>query len=266
MSRRDQTNIHPPVANITQPSKHFVLKHLEQLGLDVQVHVSNFIQENRALVRDFQDSALALDGSRKSSPLVPEQLGFQEVAGEPATIQVQKRLGRTPSVVVHPPRQYSLASAGFTLNEHGTVSGSDPGRQFSQFEDRGAVAEEGIHSPARVTHLLRRLFLLVALVLHASLDEQDKGGEICRLGKKVFGAQFDRVHRQVNGAVAGKNDDRDGGIDALEAWQQFHGIAVRQLVIEHDRIGLCGPPRPFPFGTGPCGLDLVAFTAEIIAD
>src|SRR4029077_8627557 len=57
-----------------------LLKHAEQLGLKLQWHVSDFIEEQSATIRERKAPDTRIDGTVKGSTFVPEKLAFEKAA------------------------------------------------------------------------------------------------------------------------------------------------------------------------------------------
>src|SRR5712692_7611432 len=55
-----------------------LLKDAEQLGLQCQRELADFVEENAAAFRDFQQPFLLTNGAGKRPLLVPEQLAFEK--------------------------------------------------------------------------------------------------------------------------------------------------------------------------------------------
>src|SRR5690554_8170061 len=59
-----------------------VLDGFEQLGLEVRRHFAELVEEQGAAVGLFDQSPVARHGARERAGFVPEQLGFQQFAGQ----------------------------------------------------------------------------------------------------------------------------------------------------------------------------------------
>ena len=67
------------------------LKHPEQLGLELQRQVADFVEEDRPAVGEFEASGPARDGSGESAFFVAEEFAFDEF-GQPLKLFVKNSL------------------------------------------------------------------------------------------------------------------------------------------------------------------------------
>ena len=54
MRRGEQSHINLSIAHVADATEAFLFEHLQKLWLNLQVHVSNLIEEDRAAMRDFE--------------------------------------------------------------------------------------------------------------------------------------------------------------------------------------------------------------------
>jgi hypothetical protein len=57
-----------------------LLEHAEQLGLKLQWHVSNFVEEQRATIRQRKAADMRIDSARKGPAFVSEEFAFVPVS------------------------------------------------------------------------------------------------------------------------------------------------------------------------------------------
>src|ERR1700741_151782 len=77
VSGRDQANIDPPIPNVPQATELLGFKYFEELRLNLQVHIADFIEKDGSLMSNLQKTDLCLDRSRESSLFVTKQLSLQ---------------------------------------------------------------------------------------------------------------------------------------------------------------------------------------------
>src|ERR1700719_4707513 len=73
---RDDTNIDARGTGAAYGLELALLEDTEQLGLKLQRHVSDFIKKQCASVRQREAADMRVDGARKGSAFVPEELAF----------------------------------------------------------------------------------------------------------------------------------------------------------------------------------------------
>src|ERR1035437_37609 len=72
----DQPHVHMDRPRSSQAFKLLVLQNTQQLGLQLQRNISNLVEQQSALIRQFQPADFPIYGSRESSSFVAEQLAF----------------------------------------------------------------------------------------------------------------------------------------------------------------------------------------------
>ena len=145
-----EAEVHLPVVHLPQAAEALLLQGLEQLGLDLQVHVAQFVQEHGAPVGGLQQADLGVHGAGEGALLVAEQLGLQELAGEAAAVQFQQGLGGPGAVPVHPAGQFALAGAGLALDQDRALGAGGPPGLLLQAADGRAEAQEQLQGTARL--------------------------------------------------------------------------------------------------------------------
>src|SRR5262249_9560213 len=150
--------------------------------------------------------------SGEGAALVPEELRFEEIPGQPGAVEVDERFAGSQAGGVNPAREHPLAGAGFTLDEHRDVAfRGGAGVALERADGAAAPAEEVLSAVA--SQLSRLHPPPVLLVLDRAIDDDGERGELGRLGEKLLGAFLDGRHRELYGAVAGQHDDWQ--LDAL---------------------------------------------------
>ena len=118
-------------------------------------------------------------------------------------------------------------------DEHGRVGGAG---HLDLVEDRlhgRAHAEERSEAPGLLElSPQERDFAHDIGPLHRLVDQDPQPAEVDRLGQVVIGALLHRLHRGLDGGIAGEEDDRGGGQLAAKGLQQLEPIQAR-----HDQIG-----------------------------
>ena len=158
----------------------------------------------------------------------PNSSALQQLPGERRAVEVDERLVGARPVAVQPAREHALARAGLALDEHRAVRGRHAARLLGQPTHRGARAQEGIDRAPRVAGLAGQRPLPVALLVEQPLDHDRQRAQLDRLGEEVLGALLDRLHREVDRAVAGQHDQRHRRVERAQPRQQVERVAVGQ--------------------------------------
>jgi hypothetical protein len=80
--RRDDPYIHGDWFAPADSPEREVLEHMEQLGLEGQREFADFVEEDRALVRDLEGAQLATERAGEGALLMSEQLRLEQLGGE----------------------------------------------------------------------------------------------------------------------------------------------------------------------------------------
>lgn len=120
-----------------------LLEDAQELGLRIQGHVADFIEEERAVVGLFETAGAGLNGSSEGSADVPEQLGFEQGFGQGGAIdgdhgEVGARAGQVDGA-----GGGLLSGSGFAGDKDGGAFRADEADFFGEALDGGATADEG---------------------------------------------------------------------------------------------------------------------------
>src|SRR5580704_13574725 len=92
MTCSDQSNIQLAFLHIPKPAELFLFQYLQQFGLDLDVHIADFIKEYGSPLGDFQEAQLAGQGACKRARLVPEEFALEKLPSEPGAVQINEWL------------------------------------------------------------------------------------------------------------------------------------------------------------------------------
>src|SRR5258708_28977511 len=83
IARRDDTNIDPRGTDAAYSLELAFLEHSKKLGLKLQRHVSNFVEEQRSTIGQRKTAHVRTNSAGESSALVSEEFAFQKTGGRP---------------------------------------------------------------------------------------------------------------------------------------------------------------------------------------
>src|SRR4051812_29151551 len=89
-----------------------LLQHAQELRLQRRAHRSNFVEEERALVRLFETALARADGAGECAANVAEQLRFEERLGDRAAVDRHESIVAARTVVMDRPRGELLSRSG----------------------------------------------------------------------------------------------------------------------------------------------------------
>ncbi len=120
MRRGDQPNIDLTIANVSQPSEPFLFQNFQQLGLNLKIDVTNFVEEDRAAMGHLEQSLLGSGRTRKRALLVTEEFGFKQLASQTGAVEIHKSFVTPWTIVVQPACKHAFAGSGLTENQNRT--------------------------------------------------------------------------------------------------------------------------------------------------
>ena len=68
------------------------VQHAQQFHLDLRLQFANFVQKNRALVRQFEQTGLRAIGAAEGSLFVAEQFTFHQMFGQGGAVDIHQRM------------------------------------------------------------------------------------------------------------------------------------------------------------------------------
>src|SRR6185295_1329084 len=111
----DQSDVDRADSRFSNPPNLAFLKNAKQLGLHARIHVGDFIKEQSALMRSFEDPGTIGNRTGKRTALRAKQLAFHQSFRNRSAIDGDKRRLGTRAQFVDRTRDEFLAGAGFAL-------------------------------------------------------------------------------------------------------------------------------------------------------
>ena len=108
-----------------QAGKLAVLQDLQELGLQRWRHLADFIEQQRALVAQFELAGLGFVRPGKRSWLVAEQLALQQFAGHGGAIDLEECAVRAIGVLVDEMRQHFFAGTALAQQQNREIEPGD---------------------------------------------------------------------------------------------------------------------------------------------
>ncbi|MNQ89798.1 hypothetical protein D3C85_1051150 [compost metagenome] len=97
----------------------FLLQKAQQIGLQFQWQVADFIEEQGATMGRLDAPALALVSAGKGALLVPEQFGLNQVFGDRPAVDRHERLGMALGLAVQRARNQLFTGTAFATDQYG---------------------------------------------------------------------------------------------------------------------------------------------------
>ena len=226
------------------------MKDAEDLGLRLQAHVPDFVEEQRAVVRHFEASGPGLIRAGERALFMPEQLAFDEFFGDGGAVHRDHGRIGAPAPGVQGAGGEFLARAVFPGEQYPHVRGGDAGQQFLEFEhDRGLADEFVLFGQNGTEHLI--FTAQGARFKGAGRDDDDlfqrKG-----LFDEIVGPLLDGAYGGLDGSVPRDHHDGQIGMVPLEACLRGEAVHAGQPDVEENEIRAfrVGDLKPFLGGGG----------------
>ena len=140
---RDQANVDLDGLGSADAFDLPLLKHAEQLDLHGHGHVADFVEEQGALVGEFESPDALLVGSGERAFFVAEEFAFQEVLVERSAIHGHERAAPIRNRgLVNRAGHLLLAGASLAANEHGRGGVGNVADEFEDVVHLLAAAED----------------------------------------------------------------------------------------------------------------------------
>ena len=214
------------------------LEHAQQLDLQVERHLGDLVQKERAAAGSLEEADVLAVGAGEAPLLVAEDLAFDQVRRDRAAVDREERAGAPPAQVVHGLRDDFLAGAALAGDEHRHRGARDAQDLLIDPAHRGRAAPE----LAEMALFLQALLEVVGLGLQCRrLGQPGQHAlellQAHRLDEVVGGAQAQRLDGCVQARVA-RDQHHLGVRQHLRVVEQLHAAAVGQYQVEQHDVGL----------------------------
>src|SRR3984957_20372322 len=122
----DHTDVHPDGLRTAQPLELALLKHSQQLGLQTEGHVADFIQEERAVIGVLETPDALSDGASEGALDVTKELGFEQTRGKRPAVDGLQRRPVASAGGMNGAGQQLFSGSGLPADEDGGTAGSNP--------------------------------------------------------------------------------------------------------------------------------------------
>ena len=129
VGRRDQPEVDFDRRVAAEPLEPALFEHAQELGLRDERHVADFVEEQRAVVRELEPARLAVVRAGERALFVAEDFRFEQRVGQRGAVDRLELVGAAAAQLVDHPRDDFLARAGRAEDQHRDVGlrrGPDP--------------------------------------------------------------------------------------------------------------------------------------------
>ena len=138
----DQAHIGADGARAAQALELALLQHAQQLGLQLERNLADFVEEHGAAVGQLEAADALRDGAGERALLVAEQFAFQQAGGNGGAVQLDEGALPARAEVVDGARHQFLAGAGFAVDQHGGIGGRHGLHLLEHGLQRAALADD----------------------------------------------------------------------------------------------------------------------------
>src|SRR5215472_6585412 len=101
------------------------LQNAQQLGLEGQRQVTDFVQKESSGISHFEAADFLCDGPRKSTLLVSKQFALQEIEGYGSTVELYEWAAAACAEIVNSACDQLFAGTGFSQDQHSGIRWCD---------------------------------------------------------------------------------------------------------------------------------------------
>ena len=197
--------------------------------------LADFVEEQRAPIRDLELAQLALRGAGERAALVAEELGFEQRIGNGGAVDGDKRPVRARAQRVQRARKQFLAGAALAFEQHRRVGAGRALDLLRHVPHHGGFADDRRRAATLGELLLeQRVFRDQPPLRERPLDHQQQMVGIDRLGQEVERALLHRRDRILDAAERGHDNHRQFRIDVFRGLQDAEAVADREPKIGQD--------------------------------
>ena len=213
-----------PRFRAAHPVELLLLNQAEDLRLQRERKFPDLVEEERAALGHFDPAQFSRVGAGKSALLVAEEFVLEERFRDRRAVDGDEGAFGAGGELMNGARQQFLSRSAFPEDQDGGVGG----RHALDLQE-GVLQTLARAHQARQRHALLKLLLeqecaaLETTSVQGAVDEEHEMVGVDRLGEEVRSALADRLHRILDGAERGHDDDvgfragLEGGLEDVEA-------------------------------------------------
>ena len=236
MGGRDNAHVNRAEFGGTHGLDFAFLQGAQQLGLHIERHFADFVEEERAAVGRFEQPLLGLHGPGESAFDVSEEFRFDQRRNDRGTIDRNKGTFAARTGKMHGARDEFLAGAAFAEDQHGIIARAD-------FFNHAVDAQHFFRDPDKIAKSEARMELftqqtIFLLQIHGLDGAVETGAQFVdteRFGDVVKSAHAGGGDGRIDGAVLRKHDHGNLRIKLADALKEFQTAGPGEFQVgEHD--------------------------------
>src|SRR5882762_6283642 len=147
-----------------QPFKLTFLQSAQQFGLDLDGNVPDLIQEERALVGQFEAPNLLCNRARERASFMSEKLTLEQPRRNRRAVELYEGSRLAPAAFMNRARNQFLSRTGFTEKQHCRVARSHRFNEIQNMAERRALADNSLKVHLATDFIFQIQFFLCKLV------------------------------------------------------------------------------------------------------
>src|SRR5262249_25845564 len=201
----NHANIDALRAIATQALKFLFLQHAEELGLQLQRDVADFVEKKCAAVGELEAADFLVDRAGECAALVTEQLGFEQAGRDGRAIDFHKGAFAARTEIVNGASDQLFAGAGLPEDQHGRPCGSDH-LDLSQRPFQGRAVTNDFFEVKFAANFFLEVVLFHSELVFKGVDFLERQGVVDGDGdlRGYLLDQLDVLLRENVGTAAGK--------------------------------------------------------------
>ncbi len=208
-----------------------VRQHTQQARLQVERHVADFIEKERAALGLLEAAAPLGLCAREGAALVAEQLGLQQVLGDGGGVDGHEGAARHGRVLVQRARHQFLARARLARDQHRDLALAEPADGAKDVLHGRRLAQHlGLQRGLCLGHVLAQAFL------DGAADELHRLGQVEGFGQVLEGSALEGRDGTVQVGVRGHDDDGQAGLLGADLLEQFQAGAAGHADIADQHL------------------------------
>src|SRR5208283_4306836 len=233
MGRGDDSHIDMDRFGTPQTFELLLLNGTQQLWLQFQADVADFIEKKRTMIGELESAFLLHQGSSESPFLVSKQFTFQQSRGNRSTVHSHQHTISPRAEIMNCACNHFFARSSLAVQKHRRVGRRNNGDLFQHFVQRFAFADDVLKAVFRpyVRSEAQPCFLIGSDTLPDGIQQFFI---VDRLRQEVCGACFDRVHCHWDVAVACEEYDGDLNIRFGKLLLQVESAYPGKIHIQHQ--------------------------------
>jgi hypothetical protein len=144
IARRDHARVNLARAVGAHRAHDPVLEHAQELGLKLQRHLANLVEEDRSAVSRAEEPVARPRRAGEGAALVAEHLGLEQLMRNLRAVDGDESAAAPPRQAMNRPRDDFLAGAALAGDQHRRVACGHAIDQCAKFDYRGVFADEAV--------------------------------------------------------------------------------------------------------------------------